>query len=101
MAWAWTLKLWRRFLTVFYDQVTGRGLGLAAVQGIVRSHRGVLRVWTEVGQGCTFRVLMPAFAQSPAPVEAAPVLAQRTTGEGIILVIDDDEANCRHGGPNG
>ncbi|MEI8308041.1 MAG: ATP-binding protein [Chloroflexales bacterium] len=43
----------------FTTKITGRGLGLAAVQGIVRQHRGALRVTSAVGQGTTFEVFLP------------------------------------------
>jgi signal transduction histidine kinase len=49
----------RIFDPFFSTKQTGRGLGLAAVQGIVRSHRGALRVTSEVGKGTAFRVWFP------------------------------------------
>jgi signal transduction histidine kinase len=49
----------RMFDPFFSTRQTGRGLGLAAVQGIVRSHRGALRVITAPGYGTTFRVWFP------------------------------------------
>jgi two-component system, cell cycle sensor histidine kinase and response regulator CckA len=75
----------------FSTKFTGRGLGLAAVQGIVRSHRGAIKVYSEPGRGTTFRVLFPS-ADRGVPL-AAPKSAviPKLEGEGLILIIDDEE----------
>ena len=79
----------RIFEPFFSTKFIGRGLGLAAVAGIMRSHGGSVTVTSAAGQGSTFAVWLPASATA---LEAAP-LSDPTSmrcGNGTILVIDDE-----------
>jgi two-component system, cell cycle sensor histidine kinase and response regulator CckA len=73
----------------FSTKFTGRGLGLAAVAGILRGHKGAIAVTTAPGQGSCFTVLFPAAA--PVPAEKPPVPRDDALqGAGTILVVDDE-----------
>jgi len=80
----------RIFDPFFTTKFTGRGLGLAAVLGIVRGHKGALKVYSTPGKGTTFKIFFPATAESlvkpPAPASQGSL-----SGKGVILVIDDEE----------
>jgi len=81
---ATTSKIFEPFFTT---KPSGRGLGLAAVQGILRGHRGLVRVESAIGRGTSFFVYLPAGAAAVAP---APVAARSPAAKGTILVVDDE-----------
>lgn len=75
----------------FTTKFIGRGLGLAAVSGIVRAHRGALHIASEPGRGSTFRILLPSCGEIEEPVQAPAVPSSRWRGIGTVLVVDDEE----------
>ncbi len=82
----------RMFDPFFTTKFTGRGLGLAAVLGIVRGHKGVLHLSSEKGRGTTFKILMPAHQQAPQPVEATVSVGAEWRGHGMVLLADDESS---------
>ncbi len=92
-----TAETYERLFDPFYTtKFTGRGLGLPTVMGIVRGHKGTIKVDSTVGKGTTFTVLFPLDHTSAERAEVSPPVKMTCwRGHGTILVVDDEEAVLR------
>jgi len=82
----------RIFEPFFTTKFEGRGLGMAAAYGIVKSHDGLITVDSELDKGTTVKIYLPA-VKTPVKedVKKSPRQAEWVKGTGTILVIDDEE----------
>jgi two-component system, cell cycle sensor histidine kinase and response regulator CckA len=88
------ITLQRLFDPFFSTKSAGRGLGLSAVLGIVKSHGGALFVDSSPGRGSTVQALFPAGGARLAPPAAAGDAAAargRPSPGGLVLVVDDED----------
>jgi len=91
----------RLFDPFFTTKFTGRGLGMSAVMGIMKSHDGGLFVQSEIGKGTNFRAIFPAteiIASTTVP-DSASLEQPVSKGEplkGLALIVDDDKSVLRN-----
>jgi two-component system, cell cycle sensor histidine kinase and response regulator CckA len=80
----------RIFDPFFTTKFTGRGLGLSTVLGVVRSINGAIKVESRPGHGSSFKAIFPSRGRCAVRHDPGPSAQYR--GEGVVLVIDDDDA---------
>ncbi len=82
----------RMFDPFFTTKFTGRGLGMAAALGIVRGHRGAIKINSEPGKGTTVKVLFPASEKAVRARSDRVPVGGDWKGEGTVLLVDDEQS---------
>ncbi len=82
----------RIFDPYFTTKPKGNGLGLASTYSIIKNHQGLITVESEINVGSTFTIYLPAVARASAAEEKQRLSTGPITGQGRILIVDDEEA---------
>jgi two-component system cell cycle sensor histidine kinase/response regulator CckA len=77
-----------------YRPIRYEGLGLAAAYGTIKSHQGIINVYSEKGHGTTFNIYLPA---SEKDLESLPDGAEADRGSETVLIVEDDPVASRMG----
>ncbi len=81
----------RIFEPFFTTKFAGRGLGMAALMGIMRGHKGAIKVSSIPGEGTSIRALFPTSEELPSKVQSTGEELESWRGAGTILLVDDEE----------
>jgi PAS domain S-box-containing protein len=84
---------WRIFEPFYTTKFTGRGLGMSAVLGIITAHKGALQLFSQPGQGTTFKVYLPVQGGEQTGEERHELSAAsgQWQGSGTILLVEDED----------
>ena len=85
-------NLKRIFDPYFTTKPKGNGLGLATAYSIVKHHKGLITVESEMNKGSTFTLYLPAAAHVAVPEETGYAGVKELSGTGRVLIVDDEEA---------
>ncbi|MBU8870183.1 MAG: response regulator [Gemmatimonadales bacterium] len=77
------------------DAGQGTGLGLATVYGIVKQNNGFINVYSEPGEGTTFKIYIPRHTEALMPAQKKDSVAETKKGDETILLVEDEKAILR------
>ena len=83
-------KISKIFEPFFTTKFTGRGLGLSAMQGIVRGHHGTIKVYSELGKGTSFKIIFPAVETNETDDIKKENIEKKINIDKYILIVDDE-----------